>query len=222
MKKFILAGFLFFTTLVANATVLKDFDITFGNISTNTGRDVTVIDLLGQIDSFEAVLANFENEGDILNFLSPKPGSKWSFEDVLAYRALDSSELKTSIGLGQLYIDGSSLEYIGISFRDANWNITAVPVSSVPELSVVVLLLAGLGVLGLRKMKGKIVMARIWATINSSLCLCKKEKPLQAVVFFVKKITSIGIQTHLLQILISKQRDISRYYYASWELKKHR
>ena len=87
MKKFILTGFLFFITLVANATVLKDFDITFGDVSTNTGRDVTVIDLLGQIDSFEAVLANFENEGDILNFLSPKPGSKWSFEDVLAYRA---------------------------------------------------------------------------------------------------------------------------------------
>lgn len=161
MKKFILAGFLFFTTLVANATVLKDFDITFGDVSTNTGRDVTVIDLSGQIDSFEAVLANFENEGDILNFLSQKPGSKWSFEDVVAYRALDSSELKTSIGLGQLYIDGSSLEYIGISFRDANWNITAVPVSSVPEPSVVALLLAGLGVLALRKMKGKIVMARI-------------------------------------------------------------
>lgn len=161
MKKFILAGFLFFITLVANATVLKDFDITFGDVSTNTGRDVTVIDLSGQIESFQAVLANFENEGDILNFLSPKPGSKWSFEDVLAYRALDSSEIKTSIGLGQLYIDGSSLEYIGISFRDANWNITEVPVSSVPEPSVLLLLLTGLGTLALMKKKGKIAIARI-------------------------------------------------------------
>lgn len=211
MKKFILAGFLFFTMLVANATVLKDFDIIFGDVSTNTTRDVTVIDLSGQIDSFEAVLANFENEGDILNFLSPKPGSKWSFEDVLAYRTLDSSELKTSIGLGQLYIDGSSLGYIGISFRDANWNITAVPVSSVPEPSVVLLLLAGLGALALRKMKGEIVMARIWATSNSSLYLCKKGKPLQAVVFLWKTITLIEIQIHLLQILISKQRDILQY-----------
>jgi hypothetical protein len=221
MKKVIFAGVLFFMTLVANATVLKDFDITFGAASTNIGRDVTVIDLSGQIDPFDALLASFENEGDILNFLSPKPGSKWSFEDVLAYRALDSSEIKTSIGLGQLYIDGSSLEYIGISFRDANWNITAVPVSSVPEPSVLALLLAGLGVLALRKMKGKIAMARIWATSNSSLYLCEKEKPLQAVVF-LWKITSIGIQNHLLQILISKQRDILRYYYANLDLKKRR
>lgn len=187
MKKFILAGFLFFITLVANATVLKDFDITFGDVSTNTGRDVTVIDLSGQVDSFDAVLANFENEGDILNFLSPKPGSKWSFEDVLAYRALESSEIKTSIGLGQLYIDGSSLEYIGISFRDANWNITEVPVSSVPEPSVPLLLLTGLGTLALMK-KRKIAIARIWGTRNSSLYLCKKGKPLLAVVFLWKKL----------------------------------
>lgn len=161
MKKFILAGFLFFTTLVAHATVLKDFDIVFGDISTKTGREATVIDLSGQIDSFEVMLAYFENEGDILNFLSPKPGSKWSFEDVLAYRALESSEIKTSIGLGQFYINGSSLEYVGLSFRDASWNITEVPVSSVPEPSALTLLLAGLFLLVLAKKKDKIVMARI-------------------------------------------------------------
>jgi hypothetical protein len=40
--------------------------------------------------------------------------------------------------------------------------------------------------------------------------------------FFVKKITSIGIQIHLLQILISKQKDISQYYYANLDLKKHK
>jgi hypothetical protein len=188
MKKVILVGFLFFTTLVANATVLKDFNLMFGEVSTSTGRSAIVFDLSGQIELFEVKVANFENEGDILNFLSPKPGERWTFDDVLAYRSLDSSEIKTNIGLGQLYVDGSSLEYQGMSFRDAYWNITEVPVSSVPEPSIPALLLTGLGTLTLLKKKGKIVIARIWATSNSSLYLCKKEKPLQSVAFLWKKL----------------------------------